>query len=405
MERPHKQQLRLVALDASKRHFDSNGFLHVDGNRLTCDQVAPYYGMELPESPDIDPERIYYAYRPAEELKKALDTYNGVPLLGEHEFDSPDEPLKELRVGAIGTDAEWHDPYITNSLTIWDKAAIEKVQSGELSDLSCGYSFEPEWKEGKTADGIAFDFIMRNIKCNHVALVAKGRATGCKVADTLPNQLEKSAMEENKSACDDFTEWSRKVIGSAGVELTPEQIDKLVRAFAEAHAEFEKNEAEAAKEDVEGTRDEDSDKAEEPKSEDEEEAKDEDKPAEDEDEKKPESEDEDACEDEDKPEAKAGDADIIAKATDAAVKRVSALFKAADAVRSVTGKIDPMSFKTEGAIYAHALKAMDYRAEVPEVSARAVFTALMSMKKDAPQKTADNAPMSDALSAALDRIH
>jgi hypothetical protein len=48
---------------------------------------------------------------------------------------------------------------------------------------------------------------------------------------------------------------------------------------------------------------------------------------------------------------------------------------------------------------------MDYRAEVPEVSARAVFTALMSMKKDAPQKTADSAPMSDALSAALDRIH
>jgi len=394
MERPHKQ-LRLVALDASRRHFDSNGFLHVDGNRLTCDQVAPYYGMELPESPDIDPERIYYAYRPAEELQKALDTYNGVPLLAEHEFDSPDEPLKELRVGAIGTDAEWHDPYITNSLTIWDKDAIEKVQSGELADLSCGYSFEPEWKTGKTSDGVAFDFIMRNIRCNHVALVAKGRATGCRVADTLPNQsMEKSAMEENKSACDDFTEWSRKVIESAGVELTPEQIDKLVRAFAEAHAKFEKERAEEAKEDTEGTRDEDKEsKDEDPKSDEPE------KKAEDEEEEKT----EDACKNED--EAKAGDADIIAKATDAAVKRVSALFKAADAVRSVTGKIDPMSFKTEGAIYAHALKAMDYRAEVPEVSARAVFTALMSMKKDAPQKTADSAPMSDALSAALNRIH
>ena len=402
MERPHL--LRLVALDASKRHFDSNGFLHVDGNRLTCDQVAGYYGFELPDSPEIDKERIYYAYRPAEELKKALDTYNGVPLLAEHEFDSPDEPLKELRVGAIGTDAEWRDPYVTNSLTIWDKDAIYKVQSGELADLSCGYSFEPEWKAGKTADGVAYDFVMRNIKCNHVALVQKGRATGCKVADTLPNQLEKSAMEE-KIAHDDFTEWSRKVIESAGVELTPEQIDALVRKFAEAHADFEKNEAEEAKEDVEGTRDEDSDKTEEPKGEDEEEAKDEDKPAEDEDEKKPESEDEDACKDEDKPEAKTGDADIIARAKDAAVKHVATLFRAADAVRSVTGKIDPMSFKSEGAIYAHALKAMDYRAEVPEVSARAVFTALMSMKKDAPQKTADSAPMSDALSAALDRIH
>ena len=385
---------RLVLLDAaSARHYDENGYLHVSGNALTRDQVAPYYGAELPEHEGIEPDRIYYAYRPREELKKALDTYNGVPLLIEHEFDSADNPLKELRVGAIGTEAAWDDPYLRNSLTVWDADAIRKIEDGSLRELSCGYTFRPEWVPGKTADGVAYDLVMRDIKCNHVALVQRGRATGCRVADeslpisTSEEHPDMDKTDEKKVASDDFTEWSRKVIESAGIELSAENIDKLVHAFAEAHAEFEKREAEQAHEDVEGTRE------------------DEDKPADDEDEgKEPETEDEDGDKkDAEDCDGKAGDADIIAKAVDAARAQIVAQFTAADEVRGVIGAIKTMSFDSATAIYQHALAQMGHKG-VSDAAAREVFLALAAAKpavKPAAKPAAESNP---ALDAALARI-
>ena len=391
---------RIVVLDAaSARHIDENGYLHVSGNALTRDQVAPYYGFELPEHEGIEAERIYYAYRPGEELRKSLDTYNGVPLLIQHEFDSADEPLKELRVGSIGTNAQWDEPFLRNDLTVWDKGAIEKIMDGSLRELSCGYTFSPEWKPGKTADGIEYDLVMRDIKCNHVALVERGRATGCKVADaSLPIDNEKETqMESNeKPIADDFTEWCRKVIESAGLELPAEKIDALVRAFAEGHAEYEKQAAENAKAEIEGTR-EDEDKPAEP-AEPVAKPEGEDKPEQ----EKPAEQDED-CADEDDPKAKAGDAAIIAKAVDAAKAHIVSLFDAAEAIRPVAGAVKATSFDSAAAIYQHGLKAMGIKG-ISDAAAPEVFRTALALRGKAAQPAASEPAGNAALDAALARI-
>jgi hypothetical protein len=395
---------RIVVLDAaSARHIDENGYLHVSGNALTRDQVAPYYGAELPPHEGLEPDRIYYAYRPGEELRKSLDTYNGVPLLIQHEFDSADEPLKELRVGSIGTNAQWDEPFLRNDLTVWDKSAIEKIMDGSLRELSCGYTFSPEWKPGKTADGIDYDLVMRDIKCNHVALVERGRATGCKVADeSLPINVKEPQMESNeKPIADDFTEWCRRVIESAGLELPAEKIDALVRAFAEGHAEYEKKAAENAKAEIEGTR-EDEDKPAEPvaapegKPEDED-CADEEKPAEQDEDCK----DEDAC-DEDDPKAKAGDAAIIAKAVDAAKAHIVSLFDAAEAIRPVAGAVKATSFDSAAAIYQHGLKALGIKG-ISDAAAPEVFRTALALRGKQ-EKAAPAADTNTALDAALARI-
>ena len=393
MENRKQLKGRLIALDsASARHFDDNGYLHVDGNALTCDQVAGYWRYELPQDDahPVDPDRIYYAYRPAEELQKALDTYNGVPLLIKHEFDSPEEPLKELRVGAIGTDAAWDAPFVRNSLTIWDQSAIDAVLSGRLSDLSCGYTFEPEWGAGKTADGIEYDFKMKSIKCNHVALVENGRATDCRVADSQPIFNDEVTMEKLASA------WK-----AAGIEASEGQLAQILAALKDEPAgdedEGEQPEAKPEGENPEGDKPED-------KTEDEGEGE---KPAEDEGEDKPESEDEDCAskdEGEDKPEPKAADAQAVD--AEAIAKAVAKRFAAADSVRPFVGKVDPMAFKSEGAIYAHALKAMGFDG-IPETSAADVFSAILKERKT--HTAADSRPAADtdnpALAAALARIH
>ena len=129
---------RLLAFDAAAtaRSKDKDGYLHVAVSNLTCDQVAGYYGYEIPMG-GLDPHRIYYGWRAPEELTKALETFNGVPLLIDHKFDGANNPQKQLRVGAVGTEASFTAPFVTNSLTIWDAEAIAAVEDGTLRDLSC----------------------------------------------------------------------------------------------------------------------------------------------------------------------------------------------------------------------------------------------------------------------------
>lgn len=373
----------LLALDEkvvmeSARTRDKNGFLQVKTSNLTRDHVAPYYGREIPgwEERQLDPDRIYYGWRNPDELKAALSTFNGVPLLIEHKFDSAEHPNKELRVGTVGTSAKWEPPYITNALSVWDEKAISAIEDGTLRDLSCGYRYKPDFTPGETPDGLAYDFVMRDLACNHVALVHDGRAPYCYVSDGKPRGITMSEETKVDGACDDFTEFARKTIDESGVELTPEQKDALVRAFAESHAKFEESKADEAEQETEGTRDEEPAKPE---------------GVEDADEPKDEAKAEDEDAGEAKPEGGAMDAAMIAKTVRG---QLSAQYRAATDVKSVLGNVDPMAYDSADAIYLDAVKAMGVK-NVPASSAKHVFAALQSVKTAAPSGAMDSAPKSD----------
>lgn len=167
-----------LAFDASSaRTVDENGFLHVTSSHITKATVNPYYGREIPgwQAAGLDPEKIYYGLRDPRELQKSLRTWEGLPLHIEHHIDSADEPRKLTRVGAVGTGAVWNAPYIDAPLTVWDRAAIDAIEDGSFRELSCAYRYDPDFTPGQH-EGVAYDFIMRNIRGNHVALVEEGRA-------------------------------------------------------------------------------------------------------------------------------------------------------------------------------------------------------------------------------------
>ena len=169
---------RYLAFDASsKRWTDENGFLHVDVSHVSKEQVAPYWGREIPDWQErrLDPEKIYWGYRPAEELAKAAATINGLPILWGHRPESADNPQLEHRVGSMGTDGAWRPPYLDNSLIFTVADAIAVIQRGEEQELSLSYRYEPDFTSGKH-EGQPYDFIMRNIRGNHLALVPEGRA-------------------------------------------------------------------------------------------------------------------------------------------------------------------------------------------------------------------------------------
>lgn len=169
---------RSLTFDArpSARSTDENGFLHVASSHITKATVNPYYGREIPgwREAGLDPDAVYYGFRDPVELQKSLPTWAGLPLHIEHHVDSADEPAKLTRVGAVGA-AAWNAPYVDAPLTVWDAEAIAAIEDGSFRELSCAYRYDPDFTPGRY-EGIAYDFVMRNIRGNHVALVEEGRA-------------------------------------------------------------------------------------------------------------------------------------------------------------------------------------------------------------------------------------
>lgn len=161
----------------SARSIDDNGFLHVTGCNITKEQVAPYFGREIPnwQRLGLNPDEIYKLYRPAAEIKKAVESCNGIPIQLEHHEDLADAPAKETRIGSTGTDGEFRAPYLVNSLHFTDADAIRRIQDGSMRELSLCYRYEPVAKHG-VFNGEEYDLVMTNLSCNHVALVEKGRA-------------------------------------------------------------------------------------------------------------------------------------------------------------------------------------------------------------------------------------
>ena len=330
-----------VAFDkASARHYDDNGFLIVDSTVITKAAVNPYYGKEIPdyESLGLDPEKIYNMLRDPVELEKGMHTLGEKQLLIKHIFVSADEPQKESIAGTIGSNLEMVGNDVKGSLTVWDKEAINLIESGKLAELSASYFYDPVMKSG-TFNGQPYDGIMTNIRGNHVALVERGRiGRDALVADALPKLMELN-MKLKKGAATKVATVAKAILVAKGLaadaDLTPDEIKELITVVAENIEPTAEDTEEAEK--LKGAEDED---------EEEEVAKDTDETetAEDEDEEAEKAE----------PEVKKAAMDAaIKQAENKAVQRVTQLFEARELVKPLVGVV---AMDSAEAVLKHALK-------------------------------------------------
>lgn len=245
----------------SRRHKDINGYLHVEVSPLTKETVNPYRGREIPywDILGLDPEKIYNGYRAGSELQKALNTFNGIPVLREHKMDSADKPLKEERVGFTGTSAKWEAPYIMNALIITDSKAIKLIESNKQRELSASYRYKPVFESG-SFNGEKYDFIMTDIQANHIALVEEGRAgSDVLVYDSLGGELRSRSPSQppqllgtaSARSCRSMAEDNN--INNKGekkmaknVEELKQTLDAFVTAFQNFLSEEEQEAAHAA---------------------------------------------------------------------------------------------------------------------------------------------------------------
>lgn len=189
----------------SARTVDENGYMHVSDCPVTKEQVAPYYGYEIPQGErfGVKPNEVYYVYRPAEELSKAatMASLRGIPLLLDHASVTPEDIRRDRIAGSTGDLVRWDGTYLRCNLNILAKGAQDRVKDKSMRELSLGYSYTPEKKSGEF-NGTRYDFVMRDIKANHLALVEVGRAgSDVRVCDSMPNGLtETTTVDTEKLA-------------------------------------------------------------------------------------------------------------------------------------------------------------------------------------------------------------
>jgi hypothetical protein len=397
---------------ASARSLDSNGYMHVAVSNLTKEQVVPYMGDSIPGYKELglQPDKVYQIYRPAEEIEKAAETFNGLPLMLDHwAMDAANIP-KDKVVGSLGTDAKWAAPYLTNSLIVTDANAIKAIEDGSYAELSASYACDIDMTGG-VFDGKTYDGVMRNIKGNHVALVPEGRAGhDVKVADSAMGggEHEMNWMEKfkellfdiitDKEAMKDIMNENEKIekqqapaqqnpapAQAADVEPVDELADEVREMMIAAGLDPEDKAAQkafiagmaAGKADDEGA------------------VKGQ---ASDEEEKAADGEGEGACTDGEEEKA----ADECGKANDAAIVHDKAfyagLYKAAEDVAPFVGKIsNPFAFDSAADIYKKALDKAGVVTDGIDPSAFGAMVSMLNKPAAIPQGAVEEDPLNKRL--------
>tara|TARA_R110002012_G_scaffold55925_2_gene142794 strand:+ start:648 stop:1832 length:1185 start_codon:yes stop_codon:yes gene_type:complete len=152
------------------------GWFEVEDNPISKAGVFEYLGSNI--SPDLQPDKIYSVYRPAEELNndETKESFKLLPWIITHKmlgdaFDPEDSANIE---GFIGEKIYFKDNTLYANIKAVSKRLRDFIGRG-VKELSCGYQCDWVISPGTTPDGESYDVIQRNIRGNHLALVDSGR--------------------------------------------------------------------------------------------------------------------------------------------------------------------------------------------------------------------------------------
>lgn len=339
---PAPQKDPAFAFDrASVRTYDADGKLHVELTPISKANVCVYYGREIPGNEEFGliPDKAYRLLRDPEELRKAAPTFNKQPLLNTHIAVNVLDPPKEAIIGSTGESAEFDGTYLKNSLVIWDVNSIIGVENKQQREISSSYRYRLDMTPGEY-EGEAYDGVMRDIVCNHVAIVPSGRAgPDVFVYDSKPTGTR--LMSKAKALMALFKPF---LANDANTEEVEKKVEEIIK---DEDADKKKAEDEMCEEEKKKlAEDEEAEKA---------------KKAEDEDEKEKEK--------------MANDSKL---AMDAAVKAVEQRFIALrQAERDVRPVVGDLACDSAEEVYRTALKQLgcDEHASIPAAALSSVFKA------------------------------
>ena len=170
----------------SARQEDLNGYITVENNPISRSGVFQYLGSSIGAP---EPNKIYNVYRPAEEFTpETIDSFKLIPIVDDHTMLGPREEgltpaeLKGVH-GTTGENIEFKDGILYAPIKVFSETLAKLIESGKTA-LSLGYRCAYQKASG-IFDGQMYDYIQRNLRGNHLALVDAAR---CDVA-VLDNHM------------------------------------------------------------------------------------------------------------------------------------------------------------------------------------------------------------------------
>ena len=162
------QRTDQIKIDGFTR--DDNGFLVV--NALpTRAGVFKYINADGSTRSELrHPDDVFKA--------DSMNTLKGKPVTDLHPQAGKvnSKNAKGLMVGFSTEEvSKTDDDFIKTTLNITDEDTIQKIESGQQVELSCGYSTDVIDESGEY-NGEKYDCKQTNIKYNHIATVPRGRA-------------------------------------------------------------------------------------------------------------------------------------------------------------------------------------------------------------------------------------
>jgi len=164
----------------SKRVADVNGFIEVKDNPISKVGVFQYSGRAIGKG---DPNKMYMVYRPEEELNnpETIESFRLLPFVDEHPADllgseDNDRPNVDGKPadGVIGEQIYFKDGYLYGNLKFFTDRIMRQLAK-KKREISAGFRCMYEEAAGQYK-GLRYDYIQRNIRGNHGALVHQGRA-------------------------------------------------------------------------------------------------------------------------------------------------------------------------------------------------------------------------------------
>lgn len=161
----------------SNREIDVNGFIHIKKNPISKVGVFPYMGKNI--SKECEPNKIYWVYRPAEELSKpeTIESFRNIPIIDDHTMIGKGATPAERKGvdGVTGANVTQEGDFLFADLHIYSDTLKRKIDANGKKELSMGYRVGYYEPANGTFNGKPYDFIQRDLRGNHIALVQEGR--------------------------------------------------------------------------------------------------------------------------------------------------------------------------------------------------------------------------------------
>lgn len=159
-----------VPLESVRR--TSDGYL-VGTAPVARTGIQIYDGAEL-GMPDRGAIRVY---RSEDQVfaDEAIRSYAYRPITVDHPSERvTSQNWRDLSAGMTGGDVMRDGQLVRVPMTLMDESAITEWEGGKR-ELSMGYDAEIEFTDGVSPEGERYDAIQKNMRMNHLALVARAR--------------------------------------------------------------------------------------------------------------------------------------------------------------------------------------------------------------------------------------